>query len=109
MFVLKCNINAKTYYSDIFAQTYYSGTSPMLPIILCSYKLVIRHPFPHLFTAGCLFMQKGYTALHIASLAGQEEIVRILVENGSKINAQSQVYKLYTTIHVTGTLTLRFI
>ena len=35
--------------------------------------------------------KKGNTALHIASLAGQEEIVQILVQNGGKVNVQSQV------------------
>lgn len=35
--------------------------------------------------------QKGNSALHIASLAGQEEIVKILVENGANVNVQSQV------------------
>lgn len=34
-------------------------------------------------------MQKGNTALHIASLAGQELIVIILVENGANVNVQS--------------------
>lgn len=36
-------------------------------------------------------LQKGNTALHIASLAGQEEIVKILVQHGAKVNVQSQV------------------
>lgn len=35
--------------------------------------------------------QKGNTALHIASLAGQAEVVRVLVKEGADINAQSQV------------------
>ena len=35
--------------------------------------------------------QKGNTALHIAALAGQEEIVKILVQNGAKVNAQASV------------------
>lgn len=40
----------------------------------------------------CLFgSQKGNTALHIASLAGQGEVVKILVKRGADINAQSQV------------------
>ena len=34
--------------------------------------------------------QKGNTALHIASLAGQEEIVKILVQTRAKVNVQSQ-------------------
>ena len=33
--------------------------------------------------------QKGNTALHIASLAGQEEVVKILVQNGADVNVQS--------------------
>ena len=41
-----------------------------------------------------LTFQKGNTALHIASLAGQEEVVRLLIERGSKVNVQSQVFKL---------------
>lgn len=36
-------------------------------------------------------MQKGNTALHIASLAGQTEVVKELVTNGANVNAQSQV------------------
>lgn len=40
----------------------------------------------------CSFvLQKGNTALHIASLAGQESIVIILVEHGANVNVQSQV------------------
>lgn len=40
----------------------------------------------------CLFgSQKGNTALHIASLAGQGEVVKILVKRGAGINTQSQV------------------
>ncbi|UYV83170.1 ANK2 [Cordylochernes scorpioides] len=34
--------------------------------------------------------QKGNTALHIASLAGQEEVVRLLVRSGANVNVQSQ-------------------
>jgi len=33
--------------------------------------------------------------LHIASLAGQEEIVKILVQHGAKVNVQSQVSRRY--------------
>lgn len=40
----------------------------------------------------CLFgWQKGNTALHIAALAGQAEVVKILVKRGADINGQSQV------------------
>ena len=34
---------------------------------------------------------KGNTALHIASLAGQFEVAKVLIENGALVNAQSQV------------------
>lgn len=34
--------------------------------------------------------KKGNTALHIASLAGQEEVVKLLVQNGATVNVQSQ-------------------
>lgn len=37
------------------------------------------------------FVQKGNTALHISSLAGQAEVVKLLVKRGADINAQSQV------------------
>lgn len=39
----------------------------------------------------CLCPQKGNTALHIASLAGQTDVVSELVNNGANVNAQSQV------------------
>ncbi len=35
------------------------------------------------------YKQKGNTALHIAALAGQEEVVRILIANGASVNVQS--------------------
>ena len=35
--------------------------------------------------------QKGNIALHMACLAGQVEVVRILLEHKSDVNAQSQV------------------
>lgn len=34
--------------------------------------------------------KKGNTALHIASLAGQEEVVKLLVQHGASVNVQSQ-------------------
>lgn len=34
--------------------------------------------------------KKGNTALHIASLAGQEEVVRLLLQHNASVNAQSQ-------------------
>lgn len=41
----------------------------------------------------CVFLlkQKGNTALHIAALAGQEQVVTELVNYGANVNAQSQV------------------
>lgn len=48
---------------------------------ICSLALVKRVLAP----------QKGNTALHIASLAGQGDVVKILVKRGADINAQSQV------------------
>jgi len=35
--------------------------------------------------------QKGNTALHIASLAGQLDVVKLLVQHDAQINSQSQV------------------
>lgn len=34
--------------------------------------------------------KKGNTALHIASLAGQEEVVKLLLEHNASVNVQSQ-------------------
>uniref|UniRef100_A0A8C7H6A4 Ankyrin 2 n=1 Tax=Oncorhynchus kisutch TaxID=8019 RepID=A0A8C7H6A4_ONCKI len=39
----------------------------------------------------CSIHQKGNTALHIASLAGQADVVKMLVKQGAEINSQSQV------------------
>ncbi len=52
------------------------------------------------FTISLFVLQKGNTALHIASLAGQEEIVKILVQNGAKVNVQSQVGLTAVTVFV---------
>ncbi len=41
---------------------------------------------------------KGNTALHIASLAGQFEVAKILVEQGALVNAQSQVILIRITV-----------
>lgn len=38
-----------------------------------------------------MLKQKGNTALHIAALAGQEQVVTELVNYGTNVNAQSQV------------------
>ena len=45
------------------------------------------YPSPHV----SVFKQKGNTALHIAALAGQEQVVTELVNYGANVNAQSQV------------------
>lgn len=41
-----------------------------------------------------VFEQKGNTALHIAALAGQEQVVTELVNYGANVNAQSQVSQM---------------
>lgn len=46
---------------------------------------------PLTFSTFVSLKQKGNTALHIASLAGQAEVVKVLVKEGANINAQSQV------------------
>ncbi len=57
----------------------------VLVIIMCKGMLL-------LIVLSCfLLIQKGNTALHISSLAGQAEVVKILVKRGADINAQSQV------------------
>ena len=43
------------------------------------------------FTVHVWLLQKGNTALHIASLGGKLQVVKLLIENGSPINAQSQL------------------
>ena len=62
-----------------------------------------QHPYPAPVTALYLWrapgnllsslpvFQKGNTALHIAALAGQDQVVRELVNYGANVNAQSQV------------------
>ena len=39
----------------------------------------------------CACDQKGNTALHIASLAGQLDVVKLLLQHDALINSQSQV------------------
>lgn len=56
----------------------------------------------------CLvFQQKGNTALHIAALAGQEQVVTELVNYGANVNAQSQVRLGATAIKDRKKKTLR--
>lgn len=45
----------------------------------------------HFDSCVSVFQQKGNTALHIAALAGQEQVVIELVNYGANVNAQSQV------------------
>lgn len=50
-----------------------------------------------------VFKQKGNTALHIAALAGQEQVVTELVNYGANVNAQSQVsFSAALTAVITG-------
>lgn len=50
-----------------------------------------------------VFKQKGNTALHIAALAGQEQVVTELVNYGANVNAQSQVrFSAVLTVVITG-------
>lgn len=49
-----------------------------------------------------VFKQKGNTALHIAALAGQEQVVTELVNYGANVNAQSQVRKPRRRSHCGG-------
>lgn len=52
-----------------------------------------------------VFKQKGNTALHIAALAGQEQVVTELVNYGANVNAQSQVrVSAALTAHTEATL-----
>jgi len=44
-------------------------------------------------------LQKGNSALHIASLAGQLDVVRLLVQHDAQINAQSQVCDTHMHTH----------
>lgn len=48
-------------------------------------------PWSHFKTLFSVPAQKGNTALHIAALAGQEQVVTELVNYGANVNAQSQV------------------
>ena len=52
--------------------------------LLCRLLSMVIHLF---FT---FFAFQGNTALHIASLAGQEEVVKILVGHSASVNVQSQ-------------------
>jgi len=55
----------------------------------------MHEKFVFIVKSSCLYcnvvLQKGNTALHIASLAGHEDIVKILVQNGATVNVSSQV------------------
>lgn len=47
--------------------------------------------FLNIFIYLLFLIQKGNTALHIASLAGHLNIVNLLVENGAKYDVQAHV------------------
>ena len=57
---------------------------------------VIKRSLVSLILLQFLLFQKGNTALHIASLAGQDEVVESLVQIGAKVNVQSQVGIVFT-------------
>lgn len=46
--------------------------------------------------------QKGNTALHIASLAGQTDVVKELVTHNANVNAQSQVKHTQMHAYITN-------
>ncbi len=66
----------------------------VVKMIICTVNFqVICISYTCTTSTSCLtFMQKGNTALHIAALAGKDEIVKILVRNGAKVNTQAQVH-----------------
>lgn len=77
-----CNVSTPFDYNE--------SHCPSLPFPL---PLTVTDPGP---VGNCLSLlphvfQKGNTALHIAALAGQDEVVRELVNYGANVNAQSQV------------------
>ena len=45
-----------------------------------------------------LFLQNGWTALHFAARKGFEDIVKILVEHGSNIQLEDQVFIFFFDI-----------
>lgn len=55
-------------------------------------KTKVRHAFSVLAwcVSGVVAFQKANTALHIAALAGKQDVVRILVEHKADVNVQSQ-------------------
>lgn len=52
-------------------------------------KYITREHLLQALNSICLIFL-GNTALHIASLAGQEEVVKLLVQHGASVNVQSQ-------------------
>jgi len=46
----------------------------------------------------CICEQKGNQALHIASLAGQLHVVKLLIQHDADINAQSQVCRAVSQV-----------
>ena len=46
-------------------------------------------------------MQNDKTALHLAALAGEVDVVRLLTEAGAQLNIQTKVYSTGTATCVT--------
>ena len=67
--------------NNTFHEHYYQLM--LLSVKTATQQLFIKKSYFH--------FQKGNTALHIASLAGHEEIVKMLVAKGAKVNVQAQV------------------
>lgn len=63
----------------------------ILPFLSLVRQICLDLIFRSLFSVS---VQKGNTALHIAALAGQEQVVTELVNYGANVNAQSQVRSL---------------
>lgn len=58
--------------------------------------IIFEFQYSHKFHLKCfyrdifLFPQKKNTVLHIASLAGKEDLVKLLIERGAQVNVQNQ-------------------
>lgn len=41
------------------------------------------------------YFQRGNTALHIAAIHGQTEVVKLLIQDGAQVNTKSKVRPFY--------------